>query len=166
MPNPTINCVYASTSGNVEFVVEAAAKILNAQGLPTQLHRSEQTPIEFIRDNQQFIFATSTWDHGILNPFFHPLFAAMGQTDFAGKKAGFIGLGDVRYEPVFFNRGIQLIHDLWKANQGEVLFRMLKINGDPYGQLDNLVTPWATEIASYFRGEKTGSAEHQEGTSG
>jgi flavodoxin len=150
MPAPVIHCVYASTSGNVEIVAETVAKVLQGQELPVELHRAEQTAIDLIQNNQNFLFATSTWERGTLNPFFVPLLEEMKKIDFTGKKAGFIGLGDIRYENVFFNRGIDLIHDAWKANRGEVLFRLLKLNGDPYAQLDSVVTPWAQAIGPLF----------------
>ena len=151
MSDPVIHCIYASTSGNVEIVVETVARIWQSQGLSTELHRSEQTKIDLIQNNQNFLFATSTWDRGTLNPFFVPLLEEMKKIDFTGKKAAFIGLGDIRYESVFFNRGIDFIHDAWKANQGEVLFRMLKLNGDPYAQLDTVVKPWAEGAGPLFK---------------
>ncbi len=152
MSESVIHCIYASTSGNVEIVVETVAEALKAQGFQTELHRAEQTKIDLIQNNQNFIFATSTWERGTINPFFVPLLEEMKKADFTGKKAGFIGLGDIRYEAVLFNRGIDLIHDAWKANHGEVLFRLLKLNGDPYAQLDSVVKPWAEGIAPLLRG--------------
>lgn len=65
-----LHVIYASTSGNVETVVETAAAVWREQGLTVELHRAEQTSIELVKENSQFVIATSTWEHGALNPFF------------------------------------------------------------------------------------------------
>lgn len=137
-----MHAVYASTSGNVEVVVETVAKLLEASGINVELHRSEQTSIEVFRHNELFLIATSTWEHGVLNPFFQPLHQEMSKEDFAGKKAAFIGLGDTRYEPVLFCQGMEILKQTWTDNQGQQLFHNLKINGEPYHLLDTTVTEW------------------------
>lgn len=151
MPN-IIHCIYASTSGNVEAVVEKTAQVFRANGLETQLHRSEQTDISVISQNQQFLFATSTWEHGLINKFFVPLLEQMKQEKFEGKQTGLIGLGDNRYEPVFFNTGIEAIREVWSQNGGVQLFRTLKLNGDPYALLDSVVADWAQQITPHYQG--------------
>lgn len=146
-----IHAIYASTSGNVEITVEAAIEVLRQQGFEVVLHRSEQTAIEVIQNNENFILASSTWEHGVLNHFFQPLYEAMKKIDLTGKKAAFIGLGDMRYEPVLFNQGIKILHKTWHELGGEQLGGMLLINGEPYHILDTKVKPWATEIAGLFK---------------
>ena len=104
--------------------------------------RAEQTTIATIQKNTKFIFATSTWEHGKLNPFFAHLFEQMKDLSFKGKSAGFVGLGDTRYEPVLFCEGIQIVRDLWLQRGGEEIGSMLKIQGEPYSKLQNVVDPW------------------------
>lgn len=146
-----IHLVYASTSGNVETVVERVAQILQAQGFTTELHRAEKTAIDLIAQNDTFVLATSTWEHGRLNPFFEKLHAAMKETQMAGKKAAFIGLGDKRYEPVLFCEGMETVRKTWLNQGGEEIGTALKIQGEPYAQLETVVGPWAQEVAKEFK---------------
>lgn len=143
----TIHVIYASTSGNVEKVVETAAEVLRQAGLAVELHRAEQTPLSVITDNDTFILASSTWEHGVLNPFFQRLYSEMKDQDFTGKRAGFMGCGDRRYESVLFNEGIKMINRLWTKQGGQQLHHMHIIDGDPYPQLEP-VKVWATEFAA------------------
>lgn len=144
--NLPVHVIYASTSGNVEAVVEKVATILEHQGYTALLYRSEQTSIDVIEENQQFVIATSTWEHGAINPFFVKLHDQMKQADIKGKRAAFIGLGDRRYEPVLFCEGMEKVRRTWLKNGGSELQEPLKINGEPYGLLETTVLPWASKL--------------------
>jgi flavodoxin len=146
MTESALHCIYASTSGNVETVVETAAKVLQEQGWQTELHRAEKTGIDLITQNSKFLLATSTWEHGALNPFFAKLFKEMSSQDLTGKQAAFIGLGDSRYEPVLFCEGMEIVKRMWEARGGQVIGIPLKINGEPYKQLETKVVPWANHL--------------------
>lgn len=137
-----ITIIYASTSGNVETVVESIAKYLEEMNISSSLHRAEQTDSQVIIDNTQFIFATSTWEHGELNPFFNKLLKEMDGIDCSGKSAGFVGLGDMRYEPALFNVGIDIVKNKFIEKKGAQVHSMLKINGEPYEILEKIVKPW------------------------
>lgn len=147
----SLEVIYASTSGNVEAVVEKAAEVLRAQGIDVNLHRAEQTPLDVITQNNTFILATSTWEHGELNHFFWRLFKEMKGQDFRGKRATFIGLGDMRYEPVLFNQGMKILRQLWLDQQGDEFHRQLLINNEPYKVLDTTVTTWANDLAAVLK---------------
>jgi len=138
--------VYASTSGNVEAVVEYVAAQWERQGWSVKLHRAEQTSIELLQANDTFLLATSTWEHGALNPFFTKLHQAMKDLDFSQKKAAFVGLGDRRYEPLLFCEGMEIVKRSWEKNHGQLWGTSLKINGEPYRQLELVVKPWAAEF--------------------
>ncbi|BCX13744.1 MAG: flavodoxin [Candidatus Dojkabacteria bacterium] len=137
-----IKIIYASTSGNTELVCEFIADILQKENFSVQLFRSELCDVQVFDDSKFFILATSTWEHGEVNPYFTNLLNSMMQYDFSNKFAGFIGLGDVRYEPVFFTRGIDEIEKVFTANSGTKLCETLRINGEPHDQLEELVIPW------------------------
>ena len=143
--------VYASTSGNVEFVVETVADMLTEAGISCELHRTEQTPIDLIKNNNEFIFSTSTWEHGEVNPFFDKLLAEMKSTDMTGKRAAFIGLGDMRYEPVLFNQGIKIVKSLFLAQGGKDISDILVLNGEPYHQVENHIKPWAVKLIEILK---------------
>ncbi len=145
--------VYASTSGNVEFTVEFVAKALKNSGFGAQLMRAEQVDIKSIAENKKFVFATSTWEHGRLNPFFQNIFDQMQVENFYGKSAAFIGLGDRRYEPVLFCKGIKDLRNLWLERGGGEVNTILKIQGEPYTQVDSVVAPWAYSLIKIWRNE-------------
>lgn len=141
-----IHAIYASTSGNVEKVVETVAGILRAGGHTVTLHRAEQTPIELVTANSCFILATSTWEHGVINPFFKPLLEALKSTNCQGKRAAFIGLGDRRYEPVLFTEGMSILRNTWLQQGGQEIGEPLRMQGEPYAQIEYVVKPWTTSI--------------------
>jgi flavodoxin len=142
MARMTLHCIYASTSGNVQATVEYVADWLRQKGVEVELHRAEQTPFQVVAENQQFLLATSTWEHGVLNPFFDKLAADFQINSLSGKKAGFIGLGDTRYEPVLFCGGMETLKNIWTKSGGEVKGNVLKINGEPFHQFESNVLPW------------------------
>ena len=140
-----IHIIYASTSGNTERVVETIGEILKDKGLNVYYHRAEITPVEIIKDNGLFILATSTWEHGELNPYFKKLLGEIKALNLEGKKAGLVGCGDTRYEPVLFCEGMEILRRAFLENKGEEIYTALKINGDPNNDLDK-VKQWAEEF--------------------
>lgn len=143
MSDQPIHIIYASTSGNTEVVVEKIAQVWQQAGLQVELHRAERTDPTLILQNTTFVLATSTWEHGQLNPFYKKIYDALKTYDCAGKKAAFVGCGDTRYEPVLFCGGMEKLRERWLAQGGQELGSPLKINGEPYAQLDTVVAEWA-----------------------
>lgn len=139
--------IYASTSGNVETVMECVSHVLGRHGFETFLCRSEQTNIEVVKKNKKFIFATSTWEHGLLNPFFDKLYEQMQTISCMGKEAAFVGLGDRRYEPVLFCEGMEKVRRLFVKVGGVEVEKALKIQGEPYDLLELTVEPWAVSVS-------------------
>lgn len=142
-----IYLIYASTSGNVEIVMESVGKILSTKDFKTFLCRAEQTSIEVVDKHNKFVFGTSTWEHGRLNPFFVHLFEQLKTLDCHGKQAAFVGLGDKRYEPVLFCEGIEDVRRLWAERGGKEIGTVLKIQGEPYNQIESVVKPWTGCVA-------------------
>lgn len=143
-----IKIIYASTSGNTEVVSEVIADILKVQGYNCELFRAELTPIEVVRENHTFIFATSTWEHGDINPYFNELLKEMKKMNMDGKIAGFVGLGDTRYEEIKFAKGIEILKKVFLNGGGKQIHTTLKLNGDPYEHLYTTVKEWAYEFAA------------------
>lgn len=142
--------IYASTSGNVETVMEHTAQVLAQYGHTLHLLRAEKTSPEVIQSQQFFILATSTWEHGKINPFFIPLLKYIQQQDLHGKQAAFVGLGDRRYEPLLFCQGMETLREAWLKQGGRELGQPLRIEGEPYEQLETGVTPWVQECISFL----------------
>lgn len=151
----TIPIIYASTSGNVESVCEAVADLLNTAGITTSLHRAEATSYEIIETNSTFILATSTWEHGELNPFFNKLYTELLDHDLKGKRAAFIGLGDIRYESVLFCKGIDIIREAFLRSGGTEINTTLRLNGEPYQYLNTAVLNWATRLIELLKNEQS-----------
>lgn len=142
-PTQEIAVIYASTSGNTEAVVEKVCSVWGEQGLKTSIHRAEQVDLETLDENTYFLLATSTWEHGVINPFFKPVFEALKERHLEGKLATFIGTGDTRYEPVLFCGGMNMLRERWLQQGGQEIGAPLKINGEPYQQLETRVSDWA-----------------------
>ena len=145
-----IYLIYASTSGNVEIVMESIGNTLLSRGFKTTLCRAEETSIEVVGEHHKFVLGTSTWEHGRLNPFFAHLYEQLKTLDCQGKQAAFVGLGDRRYEPVLFCEGIEKIRRLWLQEGGYEISTVLKIQGEPYAQIGSVVKPWTGVVAETF----------------
>lgn len=146
-----VNLIYASTSGNVETCIEFIANELKKKKFDVNLYRAEETSIDVIKNHKRFVFGTSTWDHGKINPFFVNLYKEMHKESFSGKQAAFIGLGDHRYEPILFCEGILKLRQVWLSNGGEEIVPILKVQGEPYSQLESFVKPWALKLIETWK---------------
>ncbi len=156
-----ITAIYASTSGNTEVVVERVVEIWREQGCQLQLIRAEKASPTDLAQNSYFLLATSTWEHGELNPFFKAFVQELKKTECQDKYAAFIGLGDTRYEPVLFCGGMEKLNKTWLEQQGKEVGTALKINGDPFPLLDTDVVRWSDHTLQQFFsiGKKTNVLE-------
>jgi flavodoxin len=145
--------IYASTSGNVEATMEHIAAEVTKLGIDTPMYKVEKTSYDIIRDNSVFVLGTSTWEHGVLNPFWDKMLVEISKNSMTGKKASFVGLGDIRYEPIYFCRGIDTLRDKFVESGGEQLGLTLKVNGDPYKELDKLVAIWTGQLIEIIKKE-------------
>jgi len=143
--------IYASTTGNTEAVMDKVGEILTENKLEFESHRAEEAEESIIENNDNFILATSTWGHGIINPFFDELLEYISNNSMAGKKAAFIGCGDKDYEPVLFNNGIKILKSAFLKSGGDEIDRTLIIDGDPFPILDTKVPYWTEKIISAFK---------------
>lgn len=143
-----IKIIYASTSGNVEIVCERIQKILKENNIKSKLLKAQIANIDDVKSSPITIFATSTWEHGEINPYFDNLLAQMQKTDMSGLRAGFVGLGDLRYEKLLFCEGIEILKRTFVEKGGEQISTTLKMNGEPYHQLDTIVANWTNSFIS------------------
>lgn len=142
-----IHIVYASTSGNVELVCHEVSKMLRDKRTEIEMHRAEVTNIDVIKKNETFILATSTWEHGEINPYFDDILEQIAEVDLSGKRAGFIGLGDLRYEKHMFCEGAEILRRTFLEQGGEQIGTTLKMNGDPHNQIDSIVKNWVQKFS-------------------
>ncbi len=142
--NKTIHFIYASTSGNTEFVMDLVAQRWQKLGVNCVLHRAEVCDVSVVKDNEFFVLATSTWDHGTLNPFFNNLLTEMKQSDLSKKQSAFVGLGDRRYTKYHFCAGMHELKQVWEDRGGQSVGVALTIGRDPNDELIiKVVEAWA-----------------------
>lgn len=146
-----VHLIYASTTGNTEAVMEKIAQQLTQAGYTPELHRSENTQIDTIMDNELFILGVSTWSQGIINPFFDDLLAQIVSGDMNGKIAAFVGLGDKYYTDPHFNKGIDTLQESFLKAGGKAIHTTLKIDGDPHAILDTDVVEWTSKLITALK---------------
>ncbi|MCA9379032.1 flavodoxin family protein [Candidatus Dojkabacteria bacterium] len=146
-----IHIIYASVSGNVELVAEEIAATLTHLGLNSKLHRAEATGIDLIQSHSYFVMLTSTWEHGAINPFFRKLRNEMYGKELSGKYSAFVGLGDKRYEPLLFCKGIDTLQQAFEKAGGKSIGEVMRINGDPHLILKTDVTQWTNKTFQEFK---------------
>lgn len=151
--NNLIPIIYASTSGNVEATCQRVSDLLNEAGYETSLHRAENTEFDLIQKSNTMIFATSTWEHGELNPFFNKLLQGIEEDDLSGKKAAFIGLGDTRYEQVLYCKGIDIVREAFLKSGGMDISSPIKINGEPYQYFNSTILNWTNKLIESLKNE-------------
>jgi flavodoxin len=142
-----IQIIYASTMGHTELVVEKISELLTSVGIENELHKAEVTDYSVIQNNSKFIFATSTWEHGVMNPYFDKIFDQLTQErDLSSKIAAFVGTGSVKYEIYFFCEGAKMLRKAWIDGQGREYVGPIFLDGLPYDKLDTLVTNWTNKL--------------------
>jgi len=146
-----LTLIYASTTGNTEAVMDKVGEVLTENNIEYVSQRAEETEESLIADNDTFILATSTWGHGIINPFFDELLEYISNNSMSGKKAAFIGCGDKNYEPELFNNGIKILKEAFLKSGGEEVDRTLIIDGDPFPILDTKVPYWTEKVITAFK---------------
>lgn len=143
-----INIIYASASGNTQFVAQHIHDYLSEDFEP-KIFRAENSNLEdMIKSGvRHFVFATSTWEHGEINPYFNNILAEIDNLDLSKTYGAFVGTGDLRYEPILFCKGMEILRDGAISSGISELISPLKINGDPFDQLDTLVRNWENKLA-------------------
>lgn len=152
---PKLPIIYASTSGNVQATCERVSELLNNAGIETELHRAESTSYSVINNHPIILFATSTWEHGEINPFFKPLLAEISKAPLSNRRAGFIGLGDRRYEEVYFCNGVEILKNAWVSAGGVQIGTTLKIDGEPYKLMNSVIKDWTGQFLNVLKGQNT-----------
>ncbi len=150
---PTLQIVYASTSGHTEYVVGLVTAALKneAPGITLKVTRAELAAPETFLAGDFLLLACGTWNtggsEGQLNPYMVLLLDRAKAADLQGRKTFVIGLGDARYH--FTALAHDRLIDFVKTHNGVVLEPTLKIVNEPYGQEDT-VRHWVKHLLSSF----------------
>lgn len=152
-PVPSIQVIYASTSGHTEYVVEqltAALRSLDA-AIAVESIRVEKARPDDLTGCDLLVLASGTWNtggiEGQLNPHMHAfVHGAAKDVDLTGQHAAIIALGDDRY--FYTCRSGEHLRHFVTTRGGEVWPQVLTIVNDPYGQ-EEKVRKWAKKLLDY-----------------
>jgi flavodoxin len=152
---PTLQILYASTSGHTEFVATHLAQFLrnNAKNLQVALKRVELASSQDLAKGDVLILASSTWNtggpEGQLNPHMHAfIYGPAKDADLSGKKVAIIALGDDRY--FYTARAGEYLRNFIQSHGGKVLGNALTIINEPYGQ-EEKIERWGKQFLSWIK---------------
>lgn len=143
---PSLQIIYASTSGHTEYVIGLIAKTFP----DAVVTRVEHATPETLTSGDTLILACGTWNtggiEGQLNPHMHAfLNDKAAAVDLAGRGVAIIALGDSRYRYTA-NAGKHL-RAFVESHGGAVIGEPLIIVNEPYGQ-EEAVNAWAKNLSS------------------
>jgi flavodoxin I len=148
---PSLQIIYASTSGHTEYAVGCVVDALRekAPEMAVEVRRVELVQAEDLARGDVLVLASSTWNtggsEGQLNPHMHELLRVRAKDVDLGKKPVFcLGLGDARYH--FTARALTLLEEFVTTHNGTLLSPSLKIVNEPYGQED-LIVKWTEALS-------------------
>lgn len=145
---PSIQIIYASTSGHTEYVVQKLVEFLESQKLEVQSTKAEQAKPEDLLKGDLLILASGTWNtggvEGQMNPHMHDfLLSTAKDINLKGKKVMLIALGDHRY--FYTCRAGEHMRKFVMTHGGTVVEPSLLIVNEPYGQEDK-VEKWSSKV--------------------
>lgn len=147
---PSLHIIYASTSGNTEYVVDVLKQSLleKDSSLHITLERAERAGAEDFTKSDLLILASGTWNtggrEGQVNPYmFELLYKKAKDVDLAGKQCAVIGLGDHRYK--YTARATEHMAHYIKGHKGNAFLPPLVIVDEPFGQ-EGKVKMWGEEL--------------------
>lgn len=147
---PSLQIIYASTSGHTEYVVEKLASYLGqkAPALTIEKQSAELAKREDVLKGDVLILGSGTWNYGgvegQLNMYMHQLlFERAKDIDLTGKTIAFICLGDDRY--YFTTRCTEHFMRFMKLSHAKILLMPLIIVNEPYGQ-EERVQKWGDKL--------------------
>lgn len=136
--------VFGSTTGNTEGVADDIGKILNKNGIPTQIkNAAEVSPAGLADGYDTVIMGCSTWgEEDIeLQDDFVEIYENMDKVGLSGKKVAVFGCGDSSY--MHFCGAVDVIEKKAESLGGRIIVGSLKIDGEPES---SDVEAWAAEV--------------------
>lgn len=144
-PVPTLQIIYASTSGHTEYVVGVLQEALKASTLQVASCKAEAATPEDLLKGDVLLLASGTWNtgsiEGQMNPHMHDLLQGRAKdVDLKGKSVAIIALGDDRY--FYTCRAGEHMRRFVLDHGGKILGDALLVVNEPYGQ-EERVKKWA-----------------------
>lgn len=144
---PSLQIIYASTSGHTEYVIGVLQEALekNAEELQVASCKAESAHAEDLLSGDVLLLACGTWNtdgpEGQLNPHMKDLLMGRANNiDLKGKPVAIIALGDDRY--FYTCRAGEHMRRFVLDHGGKILGDALLVVNEPYGQEEKIRT-WA-----------------------
>lgn len=152
---PSLQIIYASTSGHTEYVVDTLIGFLKEKAPKAVVTKmiAEKTTPEDLLNGDILLLASSTWNtgnvEGQLNPYMHALLKDRAKkVDLKGKKVVCIGLGDQRY--FYTCKAAKHLEEFVFTHKGTLAVPTLKILNEPYGQETEIAT-WGKSVLKLLK---------------
>lgn len=145
---PKILCIFGTTGGNTELVIDKISEVLLSKGHTVEAKRAEQSSVKDLEGRNLIILASPTYGHGELQYLFEPFADELKKTDLSGKKFAVIGLGDQRYEKEYLLESAKTLETLVKKQGGQLVCPSLRILNTPVQYLDSSITSWAEKLSA------------------
>lgn len=147
---PTIQIIYASTSGHTEYVVQRLVEFLESSKYQVTSAKVEVSKPEDLLNGDLLILASGTWNtggvEGQMNPHMHDfLLTTAKEIDLGGKKVMLIALGDDRY--YYTCRAGEHMRNFVMSHGGKVIEPSLLVVNEPYGQ-EERIEKWSQKVLS------------------
>ena len=150
MAAPSLHIVYASTSGNTEYVVDTISNYISTHDSQRSIEkqRAELAEANDLLRGDIVILGSGTWNtggiEGQLNMYMHRLLEERAKDlDLQGKKMAFICLGDDRY--YFRTRCTEHFFRFQREHNGILSLPPLVIVNEPYGQ-EERIHQWTEKL--------------------
>ena len=150
--SPIFHIIYASTSGNTEYVIDTIVKALHAQrpDLRVDVQRAEKAQADDLLRGDLLILASGTWNtggnEGQLNPHMHAFLEDRAKDANLQKKPfTCVSLGDERY--YYRTRCTEHFLRFQREHNAVLAVPPLILVNEPYGQEDR-IQKWTKRILS------------------
>ncbi len=151
----SLHIVYASTTGNTEYVVDTLMAYLAEadHDVVVERQRAECVHPKDLLRGDVLLLGCGTWNtggrEGQLNPHMHALLVERARgMDLHGKPAALISLGDQRY--YYRARCTEHLMRFLREHNGTLFLPPLVLLNEPYGQ-EGKVCAWGGKLLAYLR---------------
>lgn len=147
-PVPSVQIIYASTSGHTEYVVGNIRASLEKGGVTCDTVIAEKATPEDLNKGDVLLLASGTWNtgsiEGQLNPHMHDLLKGRAKdVDLKGRPVLIVALGDDRY--YYTCRANEHFRRYAMTHNGKIAEPALLVVNEPYGQ-EEKVEKWVAKI--------------------
>lgn len=151
----SLNIIYASTSGNTEYVVGVIVDRIKAKAanLKVAVKKAECAESADLLKGDVLLLASGSWNtggiEGQMNPYMHALLQGKAKDiDLKNKKTAIIALGDDRY--YYTCRSGEHMRTFTKSHNGTIFGDPLLVVNDPYGQ-EERINKWTDKFLVTLR---------------